>query len=75
MPSYVMILRMAWHQSGLSAAQIGARCGVSPNTVYLVMNGRRKVRVDSVLAIASALGVSALPVPRDDFPTSSSLSA
>lgn len=62
MPAYVPVLRGAWRTSGLSAQAIAELAGISENTVYLVMGGRRKVRIDSVLAIASVLRVQALPV-------------
>lgn len=62
MPPYVVALREAWRRSGLSAAHIAARADVSEGTVYLVLAGRRRVRVDSVLAVANALGVNVLPV-------------
>ena len=64
MPPYVVALREAWRRSGLSAAHIAARAGVSDGTVYLVLEGQRKVRIDSVLAVANALGVNILPVSR-----------
>lgn len=62
MPSYVPVLRRAWHESGLSAAHVAARAEMSERSFYHVLGGRRKVRYESVAAIASALNVSTLPV-------------
>lgn len=62
MPSYVPVLRRAWHASGLSAAHVAARAELSERAFYHVLGGRKKVRFESVAAIAAALDVSTLPV-------------
>ena len=74
MAPHVAALRHAWKRSGLTLAQIGARCGRSTNTVYLVMGGKRQVRADSVLAVAAVLGLASIPVPASAFPTSNDIS-
>ena len=68
MPPYVIALRRAWESSGLTLEQVGARCEMAPSTVYRVLNGRRKVRVDSVIAVAAVFGISALPIFTSDHP-------
>ena len=62
LPAYLVALRTAWRESGLTAAQISARAGVCENSVYTAMSHRRNPRIRTVVAVANALGVATLTI-------------
>ncbi|MEY5101190.1 MAG: hypothetical protein RJA36_3909 [Pseudomonadota bacterium] len=59
MAPYVVAMRTAWRDSGLTIHQIAARAGVSENTAIAVLGGRN-AHMSSVQAICAVLNIRAL---------------
>ena len=54
-------LRLAYYRADLTHAEIAARAGVHENTVGRILAGQN-ANIDSVIAVASVLGLTALSV-------------
>lgn len=59
MAPYVVTMRTAWRESGLTIHQIAARAGVSENTAIAVLGGRN-AHLRSVEAICGVLNIRAI---------------
>lgn len=55
-------LRSEIEKQGLTIADVAARGGSNPPTIWRIIRGERAAGVDSVIAIAKGLGVSPLEV-------------
>jgi DNA-binding phage protein len=62
MDPYVVTLRQAWRQSGLTMSQLAARSGLAENTVVAILGGRN-AHFSSVCAVCQTLGIRSISLP------------
>jgi len=58
------LVRRARKKQGLSQAELGKRAGLRQETISLIENGNPATKIETLLAILSALGLELRIVPR-----------
>ena len=61
------LIRRARRKQQLSQAELGARCGLRQETISLIENGSPATRLDTLLAVLTALELDLFLGPRPDL--------
>ena len=61
-----MLIRRARRKQGLSQTELGARCGLRQETISLIENGNPAARLDTLLAVLTAVDLDLFLGPRPD---------